>query len=423
MSNSRTILILSSTGGAGHEVLSHLISDAVSDSLTHNLDVTTQIIHPVNSIWQELDHIRKWSGRLFRSDFDGEDLFNCLAKYRIKFFADVFINQGSKYYEKVGPQREKLLRDFLIKQAQENAPVDLILSTIPYNAATHNVAAEFNIPFLLMPADVDPTLYLKSFPEKPHRKMLYLTPLDPSIIAQGLKPDVKASYLNMIETLGERVVVTGPPAIPAHTDTNVSKATLLEEYGIDKQAKVLTIMMGSLGNKRIIDYVRSLEAYSGRLHVFACFGRDTKSLKLAESSLSLPENISVELHGFTDQLASFMQMSDVVANMPSGMTFYSALATETPIILLPGFDYQQEALKKIAALRGWGQSVSKPDEFVGALTKLLQTGGNNAKQQPQYPQSNFAQTLTQAVRQALVGEQEIVEHPFNSLFNQKRYVV
>lgn len=128
---------------------------------------------------------------------------------------------------------------------------------------------------------------------------------------------------------GRNVLYTGNPC---SEDALKSKAIDKKTYGLNKDKKLVLIVMGSLGSSRINDYlVHSMNLFSGHDYeiLFVTGKRDYDNVV----KNSFPSNVHVV--PYVDGMTGLMKNSDLIVSRAGASTLSEIIALGLPSILIP----------------------------------------------------------------------------------------
>lgn len=127
----------------------------------------------------------------------------------------------------------------------------------------------------------------------------------------------------------EKVVLTGNPC--SEKAINMKKANK-EDYGLDKDKKLVLIVMGSLGSQSVNDKISSfLNNFKGKEYQIMFVTGNSYYEKVKK--LRLPENVKIE--PFINELPSLMKVTDLMITRAGASTMSEILALNIPAIFIP----------------------------------------------------------------------------------------
>lgn len=323
----KKILVLTSSGGGGNLEA----SNAIQAHLDKNYEI--QLCHVFKEILAPLDPFNTITFKKYSS----EEIYNHLLPGK-HFTLLNWIYQLGRWYTQ--SQKEKifpLLQDYFI-QTQP----DLIISVIPViNNIVLEVAQELNIPFLLIPTDLDATVYTADITDASYEKFYVGLIFD--------DPEIKTPF-EKAHITNNKMHLLGAPLRPDFL-TKKNKTTLRKHYNIEKNKPVIMILMGAQGSNEIKKYVKSLLTINKPCHLIICVGKNEESAKdLAK--VSFPEHISASIVGFTPHIADYMALSDLLITKSGTLSVCESLYMNLPLFLdatstlLPWEKFNHEFIKK-----------------------------------------------------------------------------
>ncbi|HSC25592.1 MAG TPA: glycosyltransferase [Candidatus Babeliales bacterium] len=304
----KKVLIFTSCGGGGHTTASSAIETYLKNNYqAQSINVFDEILH----------HLDIFSIITLHT-YSGEQLYNLLIiKKRFRLLC-WFYSFGKWYIN----MRRKSIYNLLYSYCITTKP-DLIISVIPIlNYIILDVVQELNIPFLLIPTDLDVTTFINKITQ-PTYQHFYI----------GLMFDDEQIMLPLTNALipKKQCFIIGAPL---HIDffKPKSKIELKHHYTIASNKPVIMILMGSHGSNDIEKNITQLIKISIPIHLIVCIGKNKHSKQIIDD-LSLPENISVSIIEFTERIIDYMIMADILISKAGSMSLCEALYTDLPILL------------------------------------------------------------------------------------------
>lgn len=345
----KKILILTSSGGGGNLEA----SKAMETYLKSDYDI--QQCHAFKEILLPLDPFNI----LTLKQYSSEEVYNSFIPGKHFQLLGWIYHIGRWYIQSQKKQIIPLLRDYFIKTKP-----DLIASVIPViNNIVLEVAQELNIPFLLVPTDLDVTPYTLNIINPVYEKFhLGLIFNEPEIMAPIHEAQIANNHIHSL----------GAPLRPDFF-TKKNKHVLRKRYEIDGNKPVVMILMGSHGADEIKNYVEHLLNITQPMHLVICIGKNEKSAaELAQ--LSFPSNISASIVGFTPHIADYMALSDLLITKSGTLSVCEALYMNLPLFLdatstlLPWEKFNHEFVQK----HGFGMSITSFDNIAPLVTNILE---------------------------------------------------
>src|SRR5690348_7862705 len=184
----KKILIFSMRGGRGHVS----VSNALADHLQESYSVHTSFV------FQDALSSIDLFARFFGERYSLEALYNFCIQHRLSFLVNFLYAGGFLYFFFY---RKKIVAK-LERYCQMVKP-DCIISVIPLiNGEISSVAEKYNIPFLLLPTDLDTRLFLKGIRRLTYQKFRLCLMVDHPSIRGYLKkkrvPDAAITHTGMV---------------------------------------------------------------------------------------------------------------------------------------------------------------------------------------------------------------------------------
>lgn len=304
----KKVLILTTMGGGGN-----LEAGKAIESYLKN-DYTVESSFVFKDLLQELDPLKL----ITAEEYSGEEFYNLFIQGKYFRVLTLIYELGAWYTQLQKEKIHVILKDYFTKTQP-----DLIISVIPIiNNIVLEVAQELNIPFLLMPTDLDVSPYILNI-EKPTYKKFYIgLPFNDEEI---MAPLHKAHILN------EHTAIVGSPLRKSFF-MKTHKNLLKKKYAISENKLVVMILMGSHGAHEIKDCVMELLKVDAAAHIIACVGKNEASEKEL-AALFVPPHLSLSIVGFTPHIADYMAMSDVLISKSGTLSVSEALYMNLPLLL------------------------------------------------------------------------------------------
>ncbi len=334
------ILILMCEGGGGHKSASVSLKEILGK------DYDVEVINVISTVLPPIDWLRICTfGKRY-----GEDIYNFLMQKDLYKFLKYFVLIGNRYMHFHRKKIAKLFEKYLTKQSQ--LP-DLIISTVPFmNEGLLTASDRLNIPYLLVPTDLDTQGFLLGF-DKIKRDVLKRFKMAiayerPEMVLQVFKHSV-------LEPTD--LVFPGFPVHPAcQKEYSLEETERLKSYfGHSSGKKIVTLVMGAAGSGTIFNHTKVIAKLSstlcgGPLEVNICVGRNRKSAskiiqwlhkeggwlvhKCAErTSLLMPQGTVLHIRGFTDEMINIMACSDLIISKTGSCSVNEAIYLGKKILL------------------------------------------------------------------------------------------
>jgi len=247
----KKILIFSSKGGGGHTS----VTNALYQYLEHDYCLGTSYIIP--HILKSIDVFQKFSNE--KVTF--EDMHNWLAKKKWFSLLNLEYNLGLWFFALNRKNIEKSIEEYLLAY-----PPDLIISVVTVaNGMVLSVAKKLNIPFLLIPTDLDAFAFLNQLDNPKYDKFHIALSYDKkSIRKQFEQKKIKSDY----------ITYTGFPVKKEFLEPSIPKKYIREAFAIPNNKPVILLMMGSLGSDELLHFSKELSKLSISAHIIIALGKN-----------------------------------------------------------------------------------------------------------------------------------------------------
>lgn len=308
MTTKKKIIVFTSSGGGGHESASQALDEYLKNDyeLVHTY-IFSQVLYPLDLI-----------ERITFGKINSEAVYNYLIRKKYYQSLNMFSRFGTWFFSVSKKSLLTLIKNYLI----ENKP-DLIISVIPYvNNAILRAAQELNIPFILIPTDLDATNFIVNMDTSAHKDFWVIASFDDRTI----KKIITATHIP-----GEQLLIGGFPIRTSFLkpkDTNALK----KEYGIPEDKPIVFILMGAAGSDVMYQFVQELNNTSFPLHLILVLGRNIQLRPRIEALLAEGTSTAT-LFDVTDRIADLMAVSDVCISKSGSVSVCEAIYSNLPLLL------------------------------------------------------------------------------------------
>ncbi len=344
----KKILIFTSGGGGGHISVSNALIDYLKDD------------YHIGSVFMFADVLSKVDPvqTMFGKRFTGEDWYNNLIKRKWNFVLNVFYTFGTRYY---GANKSRIV--YILKKYLQNNKPDLIISVVPLvNDSVLEAAKQLDIPFLLIPTDLDATMFIQRIKKPTYDKFHLALSYDDPEICRTVCP----AQLN-----DEQVSIVGFPVKPGFFEPR-NQNTTRKELDIPPNKPVILILMGAQGSEEIYEFSKQLSRLKIPAHLLIAIGR-SEHLRVPLQKIKFPSNITYSIIGFTDQIPNLMAVSDLFITKSGSVSVNEALYSNLPQ-LLDGTSLVLEWEKfnhKFIKSHNFGDVITRHSKIVPMVTDLL----------------------------------------------------
>lgn len=233
-----------------------------------------------------------------------------------------------------------------------------------------------------MPADIISTMLR-------HGKIdtdLGVVVTDYYVHATWLEPYVNRVYVAKEESREQLIRLHFPPKrvktfgipIDPRFESLSSREVLCEKHGLDPALPVVLLSGGAFGVMSGGDMAHMLEGIKSKCHLVVVCGNNKKLQGQIQAYIAEhpPENMSVQLLGFTSEIHEWMAMASLYIGKPGGLSSSECLACGLPMVIwnpIPG----QEVFNSVYLLEN-GAAIA-PDSVSTLSFKVDQLLGNPDK--------------------------------------------
>ncbi len=303
----KKILIFSSKGGGGHISVMNALHEYLDE------EFCTGHCFLFSEILSALDPAQWMYG-----SSNGEDVYNFLLKKKYFQSLNVMRNFGSWYYMWRKDTIEPLLENYI----QKNKP-DLLISVIPLaNNLLLNVAKKLDIPFLLIPTDLDATMALNGINNPDYDKFyLALSYDNEEIQATVDQSNIDSKYITRV----------GFPVKKEFFDPCNQRA-IKKEFNVPDDKPVILLLMGAQGSQDLYKFSKQLSKLKIPAHLLIALGKSEELRKPLEN-IVFPPHITKTILGFTDRMPDLMKIADLLVTKSGSVSFNEAIYAHLPMIL------------------------------------------------------------------------------------------
>ncbi len=167
----------------------------------------------------------------------------------------------------------------------------------------------------------------------------------------------------------EKIVVTGIPVSPAFFEKQ-DAMVLKEKYGVDANLKTaLLIASFRISQDKLLKLVKKLLAFEPKLNVVVLVNNNQVFYQAIDKAFSKTERLF--LVKWTDKMAEYMKLSDIVITKAGGLTTSECLTLKKPIIMINPIPGQEEYNAKFIEKNNFGKQVKNIDEIIAVLPEML----------------------------------------------------
>lgn len=308
MTQKKKILIYTSSGGHGHLSATQAIHQYVNEQSA----IKTSFVF--SEVLGKFEPFNMLSG----GKLTGEDVYNMLLRRKYYRLLNTYCFLGSKIFFSLG---KKWMRNALKKHIQEINP-DLIISVVPFiNEMLVTITRDLTIPLIVIPTDLDNSLFITRTPHPPHPSYRYCVALDQPMVLQTIAPYLSSPYLQK----------TGYPVRTEFLEI-YDAAKIKKNYSVPTDIPVILIMLGGVGSCALTTFVEEITRINLKAHIIVCTGSNDQVISTLKK-ITLPKHLSITIIGYSNEVAKLMAMADLVVTKSGSASVCEALYTNTPMIL------------------------------------------------------------------------------------------
>lgn len=304
----KKIIIFTSDGAGGHT--------ATTNALTATLKDTYEI-KPVN-IFKDVIGKVDIINTLSFGKINGEMFYEkCLTRKYYNFLNG--LHALGKWYFRI--DQKKITR--LVRSYLEKDPADLVISVVPLiDGAIEKATQQLNIPFLLIPTDLDSTNYIHDIFKPQHNNFLVTLPFEDADIRKKLEPARIPAEL--VSTAG----------FPIRTDFFEPKdiSALRTTYEVHDDKPVIFLIMGSVGSDALQVFAQQLSKIDQPAHLIIGVGRYA-AIKEKIKAIKFPPHISITVVDFIQKMSDVMAISDLMISKAGPVTMSEAMYMNLPMLV------------------------------------------------------------------------------------------
>ena len=302
------VIIFTSAGGGGHKSASNAIETYLKD------DYEVTQCYLLNDVLKSFDPILLATfGKCA-----GEATYNAITPYKQWWLLNLIYRLGRLYFLPF----EFFMRRRIV-QYLKDTDADLVISVIPmFSKITLQACKELDIPFLLMPTDLD----IRSFTYNIHYptyKKFHLSLIfdDSSIKKYAYRQGISDHYLSY----------NGFPLRPEFYEQK-DPAALRTAFGIPQDKPVIMILMGSLGTDNLELCVKSLQELTTPAHILVCIGK-YQAIKERLQAIKLAPGMAIDIIEETNRISDYMAVSNLLITKSGTASFCEAIHMNLPMVI------------------------------------------------------------------------------------------
>jgi len=249
---------------------------------------------------------------------NGEDVYNFFLKKKWVQSINMMYNFGSWYYS----WRKNTIEKILEKHIKKNKP-DLIVSVIPLvNNMILNVAKKLNIPFLLIPTDLDATMALNGLNNPDYENFYLALSYDNEKMNETVdRANIDPKYITYV----------GFPVKKVFFEPSNQRA-IKKDFDVPEDKPVILLLMGAQGSQDLYKFTRELSKLAIPAHLLIALGR-SENLRPSLEKIPFPKHVTKTIIGFTNRMPDLMRISDILVTKSGSVSFNEGIYAHLPMIL------------------------------------------------------------------------------------------
>jgi len=369
----KKIVILTTSGGGGHISASKALRQYLHKKYSI---VETNIF---SEILYQLDFVRWFSLK----KYNGEDFYNYLVQKKAFKRINILWSLGKFATRILKPILLKMLRKYF---KSENP--DLIISVIPLlNGIILKACKELDIPFLVVPTDLDATTFIYGINNPDYTKFEFNVAFADNDIFKTIEP----AHIDF-----EQLSVNGFPLRESFFEEK-NPQKIKKEFNIETEKPIILLMMGAVGSKESYTFMTYLSKITNPAHIIICLGKNKKNIQQFKN-LRLPNHISLSLLAFTEKISDLMSISDILITKSGTVTVCESIYMNLPLLL----DATSEVLlweqfnHLFVTKNRFGLTIKKYKELPQIVDMLLSNPKMlemYKKNLTEYPKKNFEESI------------------------------
>lgn len=305
----KKIVLFTSRGGGGHLI----VSQALEQHLQSQFEVKS--VYALNDIVATVDPVQQLTFGYFK----GEDTYNYLLKHQWTKTLSIALKIMLRYFAWRKKSIERKLTEFLMAEKP-----DLVISVFHlFNDVLLEVTKKLDMPFLLIPTDLDVTPFLHGITQPEHPRFTLALAFE--------KPEIK-ERIARYKIPEKQMVVTGFPVRKQFYATADNKDDLKARFGIPADKKTVMILMGAQGSQALLEYAQQLCQIDYPVHIIFCLGRNER-LQHTIGKVRFNPCVTYTCLGFTQEIPQLMRLCDLIITKSGSVSVCEAVYAQLPMIL------------------------------------------------------------------------------------------
>lgn len=372
-----SFLIVSSYAGGGHQASCEVVKFHLKQNFP---DRRIKVLTSLDQIWR----------------FSYAQLYNYLLQNQKNYLVNLIAKIGSIIVENRclgGLIRRVVERRTLSKLNGEETK--LIVSVVPiFNEGVIFAAKKKNIPFLVIPTDNDLRHWVHGLNRVSYPIRVLVGHNLPTTTPLLLEKGISSGSIHITNGLPIRQEFSAP--LP-------SRAELRRYYNLPLHRDIVLITMGGNGSIKAAEYAEEILNGFPKAHLIVICGRNLN----LKSVLEKMRSSRMTVVGYTDKMAEYMALSNVLLSKPGPGTLEEACSQRLPLVLdASELLLWEDANMTLPLQEGRAVKITKRTELICALKKQLN------RSRPKCPSRNrFGEFFVKTVHELLSISLPRQSHP------------
>lgn len=304
----KKIIIFSSLGGGGHTA----VTKALTDYLKDDFNIVSKNIF--SEVIQQYEPFKLCT----LGKYPAEKIYNSLITKKYYRFLSFFYLLGNLYYKCFKHKVSQKLIMFLDAEKP-----DIVISDVPLvNNAILKACEHLNLPFLLIPTDLDIQTFIDNIYAPTYQKYKIALPFADAEADQRLIQS-KIPF--------ENSEITGfVLRLDFFEKKNIE--LIKKKYLIPQNKPIILLMLGAMGLESVVRFTSELAKIQSPAHLLICLGK-REDLRDAINAIPLKKHISITVIGFTERISDLMAVTDLCITKSGSVSFSETIYMNVPMIL------------------------------------------------------------------------------------------
>lgn len=348
--NNKNILVFTSRGGHGHTSAAEAITNLLGK------EYNVEVVNIFDLIMPDLDPAKH---ALFGNIFSDKVYNEALSRGW-----NNTINLVTRYYARRKFAKQSKLIGEVIGHYYCKAKPSMVISLLPYvNKGIMLASEKSKVPFVIVGVDAELTNYFIGFkPGQIDDKLLLTVPFEMNLYS---------ALFEKMQFPKDQIEVTGLPLRKGFTK-HLPKRAMRQKLNLPTEQFNILLLMGGAGSPVLKSYVKEIAKANTKAHLVVITGRNHK---LAEKirQIELPAGLTMDVLGYTKDVAEYMAAADVLITKPGPTTIAEAIALDLPLILDRTVNplIWEEPLFHMVTRNHLGIVSSDWPEFIADLNKMI----------------------------------------------------